>query len=154
MELTPALRSLLLSNHQPLGLMLGTPRAQLNRPTWFRPSTSDQWSFATGISEGAEVVWTLDGRGLLLEARAVFSPSGAAGVAFFDSLLQFFVNEFGKAKLMKRNEERMWALKSTIPSTLSVSRRQGGSAGVVIVVQLALAKGQKLPIPAAKRVDD
>ena len=43
--------------------------------------------------------------------------------------------------------------KSTVPSTLSVSRRQGGSTGIVIVVQVALAKGQKLPVPP-KPADD
>ena len=152
MELTASLRPLLLSNHQPLGIALGTPRAQLVRPAWFRPVSTDSWSFASGIFEGAEVVWTLD-RCMLLEARAVFSPQGAVGEAFFAELLEFFTTELGKPKLMKRSEERMWPLKSTVPSTLSVSRRQGGSTGIVIVVQVALAKGQKLPVPP-KPADD
>lgn len=152
MELAAPLRSLLLSNHQPLGVALGTPRAKLTRPDWFKPMSTEQWSFATGNFEGAEVVWTLD-RGMLSEARAVFSPRNSAGSQLFDSLIEMFSAEFGKAKLMKRSEERTWALKTTIPSTLSVSRRSGGSTGLVIVVQLGLAKGQKLIPPKVVEVD-
>jgi len=145
MELPASLRNLLLSNHQPLGLALGTPRAQLVRPSYFRPVTVDKWNFALGNFEGNEVAWTIDpGTGLLSEARVVLAPKGGPMVGLAEAIRALFEAEFGKPRLLKRNEERAWTVEGGLKSMLSVSVRRGADAGAVIVVNLTLAKGQRL----------
>jgi hypothetical protein len=145
MELTPALRALLLVDHQPLGLALGTHRTQLKKPDYFRPSTSDHWNFAGGAQNGIEVAWTIDpGRHLLSEARVVISPKAGTGKVLVDELIALFTGEFGKPRALKRNEERAWTIEAELKSTLSLSLRGNPNMGGVIVVNLALAKGQKI----------
>lgn len=152
MELPASLRPLLLSNHQALGLALGTPRAQLVRPTWFRPAFTDKWNFASGSFEGNEVAWTIDpSTGLLSEGRVVLAPRGGPMVGLAEAIRAMFEGEFGKPRLLKRNDERAWTIEAGLKSTLSVSVRKGASAGVVIVVNLAVAKGQKLEAVEAPR---
>lgn len=152
MEIAPSLRALLLSNHQPLGLALGTPRAQLERPKWFRPSSVERWSFASGNFEGNEVAWTLDpSAGLLSEARVIVAQKGPAG-ALAKAIHALFEAEFGKPRLLKRNEERAWTIEAGLKSTLSVSLRSNSNSGGVIVVNLGLAKGQRCELVEAPRL--
>lgn len=153
MELTPAIRALLLTDHQPLGLALGTHRTQLQKPAWFRPSTSDHWNFAGGTNNGAEVAWTIDpGRHLLSEARVVLSPKQNTGKALVEELTAMFTAEFGKPRALKRNEEKAWTIEAELKSTLSLSIRGNPNMGGVIVVNLALAKGQKITALAPVRM--
>lgn len=152
MDLPVSLRALLLSNRQPLGLALGTPRAQLKKPEWFRPSSVERWSFAQGSFEGTEVAWTLDpSAGLLSEARVIIErKSGAA--ALVQAIHALFEAEFGKPRLLKRNEERAWTIDAELKSTLSVSVRNSPNFAGVIVVNLALAKGQRCePVEAPRQ---
>jgi hypothetical protein len=151
MDIPASLRDLLLSNHQPLGLVLGTPRAQLKRPDWFRPSSVERWSFAQGTLDGVEVAWTLDpSAGLLSEARVIIQrKSGTA--ALVQSIHALFEAEFGKPRLLKRNEERAWTINAELKSTLSVSVRSSPNFAGVIVVNLALAKGQRVEAVEAPR---
>lgn len=153
MELPASLKNLLLVNHQPLGLAIGTPRAQLTLPAWFRPRTSDSWHFASGTFEGTEVAWTIDpSQGLLSEARAVLSPKYGTAGGLVEAILKLFEGEYGKPRLLKRNEERAWTIEAGVKSMLSVSVRANPNAGGVIVVNLTVAKGQKLHALAAPRV--
>jgi hypothetical protein len=145
MEIPASLRALLLPDHQPLGLALGTPRAQLVRPPYFRPGFVDKWNFASGTTEGNEVAWTIDpGTGLLSEARVVVAPRGGPAVGLAEAIRAMFEGAFGKPRMLKRNEERAWTITAGLKSTLSVSVRRDAAAGAVIVVNLALAKGQKI----------
>ena len=152
MSLSPALRDLLLVNHLPLGLTLGTPRAQLVRPSWFRPAFTDKWHFAGGTTQGTEVAWTVHpSLGLLSEARVVLAPQRESVAALATEIRALFEAEFGKPRLLKRNEERAWTIEVTLKSVLTLSVRTGGNAGAVIVANLALAKGQKLEAVEAPR---
>lgn len=152
MEIPSSLRALLLVNHQPLGLALGTPRSQLKRPDWFRPSSVERWSFAQGTFEGTEVAWTLDpSAGLLSEARVIIQRKSGAE-ALVEAIHALFQAEFGKPRLLKRNEERAWTIDAGLKSTLSVSVRSSPNFGGVIVVNLALAKGQRCePVEAPRQ---
>lgn len=152
MEIPASLRALLLSNHQPLGLALGTPRSQLKRPDWFRPSSVERWSFAQGTIDGIEVAWTLDpSAGLLSEARVIIQRKSGAE-ALVEAIHALFTAEFGKPRLLKRNEERAWTIDAGLKSTLSVSVRSSPNFGGVIVVNLALAKGQRCePVEAPRQ---
>ena len=151
MDIPASLRALLLSNHQPLGLALGTPRAQLKKPEWFRPSSVERWSFAQGSSEGVEVAWTLDpSSGLLTEARVIIERKSGAE-ALVQAIHALFEAEFGKPRLLKRNEERAWTINAGLKSTLSVSVRRSPNFGGVIVVNLGLAKGQRVEVVETPR---
>jgi hypothetical protein len=144
MEIAPTLRALLLVNKLPLGLSLGTPRVALTRPDWFRPSSVDKWNFAGGVIEGNEVAWTIDpSQGVLSEARIVVAPKPGLLAA----ILELYTREFGKPRLLKRNDERAWTIEAGIKTTLSVSVRPGG----VVVVNLAPAKGAKLELVEVPR---
>lgn len=151
MEIPASLRALLISNHQPLGLALGTPRAQLKRPDWFRPSSVERWSFAQGKSDGVEVAWTLDpSSGLLTEARVIIERK-TAPASLVQAIYALFEAEFGKPRLLKRNEERAWTIAAALKSTLSVTVRSSPNFAGVIVVNLALAKGQRVELVEAPR---
>ncbi len=153
MELPAFLRDLLLVDHQPLGLALGTPRAQLTKPSWFRPAFAEAWNFASGTIQGTEVAWTINpSMGLLSEARVVISPQGGPAVGMAEAIRALFEAEFGRPRLLKRNEERAWSIDAAIKSVVSVSVRKGADAGSVIVVNLMLAKGQKLEAVEKPRV--
>lgn len=151
MEIPPSLKALLLSNHQALGLALGTPREQLKKPSWFRPSSVERWSFAQGSQDGIEAVWTLDpSSGLLSEARLVIErKSGAESLVL--AIHELFTAEFGKPRLLKRNEERAWNIEAGLKSTLSVSIRNSPNFGGTIVVNLGLAKGTRIASVEAPR---
>ena len=152
MALPSSLRDLLLSNHLPLGLALGTPRAQLARPAWFRPAFTDKWNFAGGTTEGTEVAWTVDpSMGLLSEARVVLAPQRDSVGALAVEIRALFEAEFGKPRLLKRNEERAWTIEAALKSVLTVSVRAGANGSAAIVANLALAKGQKLEAIQAPR---
>ena len=151
MEIPAPLRALLISNHQPLGLALGTPRDQLKKPAWFRPSSVEKWSFAQGSKDGIEAVWTLDpSSGLLSEARVMIERKSGAD-ALVLAIHALFTEEFGKPRLLKRNEERAWNIDAGLKSTLSVSVRMSPNFGGTIVVNLALAKGTRIASVEAPR---
>lgn len=149
MPIPASLRALLLVNKQPLGLALGTPRAMLQRPEWFRPSSVENWSFAQGAKDGIEVVWTLDpSSGLLSEAR-VLIPRKADAATLVQEIYALFEAEFGKPRLLKNNEERAWTIDAELKSTLSVTVRRSPNFAGVILVNLTLAKGQRIKPLAA-----
>jgi hypothetical protein len=144
MPIPASLRDLLLSNGRPLGLVLGTPRAQLKRPDWFRPSAVDLWSFAQGTKDGIEMVWTLDpSAGLLSEAR-VLIPRKDDATNLVKDIHALYEAEFGKPRLLKHHEERAWTIGAELKSTLSVTVRRSPNFAGVILVNLGLAKGTRV----------
>jgi hypothetical protein len=82
----------------------------------------------------------------------VIIPRKADATALVQAIYAMYEAEFGKPRLLKRNEERAWTIDAELKSTLSVTVRKSPNFGGVIVVNLTLAKGQRcLPVEAPRQ---